>query len=130
MPFTDHIIIYDGTDTKWYKTSSKTWKYRPDNPSTARVLQNGDIDITYGNANLKQWDGQIIAPYTSPGGSWGTISTLRTQLDRKVAYDFTDHYGQTYYDCAIQGSFDEDSIMPDWEADDNEILIRIRVIAT
>jgi len=130
MAIVDHVIINDGTDTKWYKTAQKTWKYRPDNPSTARVLQSGDIDITYGNANLKQWEGHIIAPVTSPGGSYGTIATLRTQLDRKVAYTFTDHYGTIYTNAAIQGSFDEDSIQPDWAGSDNEILVKIKVMAT
>ena len=127
MPFRDYIILNDGTDTYWYKTSSKTWRARPNNPSTARVLQSGKMEITFGNANVKVWDGDIMAPVTSPGGSWGTIATLRTQLDRKVLFTFTDHYEDTYTECAVQGTFDEESIMPDWSASDNEIKVKLRV---
>ena len=128
MAFNNYIIINDGTDTKWYKTASKSWRYKPDNPSTARVLQSGKMDVTYGNADIKMWEGDIIAPVTSPGGNWGSISTLRTQLARKVLFTFTDHYGTAHTETAIQGPFNEESIAPDWDSASNDILVRIRVM--
>jgi len=130
MAFKPYIIINDGTDTYWYKTISKTWHYAPNNPSTARILLSGKMDVTYGNADVKEWEGDIKAPVTSPGGSYGTIATLRTQLARKVLFTFTDHYEEVYTEAAIQGSFSEQSIQPDWDVASNEILVNVKVTAT
>jgi hypothetical protein len=130
MAFNPYIIINDGTDTYWYKTIAKTWMYKPNNPSTARVLLSGSMDVTYGNADIKVWEGDIKAPVTSPGGNYGTIATLRTQLARKVLFTFTDHYGTVHTDAAIQGNFEEQSIQPDWDVASNEILVKVRITAT
>ena len=129
MTFNNFIKINDGTNTYQYKTALRSWKSVPVTPSTARVLLSGNIDITYGPTNVYTWEGELLVPVTSPGGNWGTISTLRTQLKKKVLFQFTDHYNQTYTTASIEGPFPEHSIAPDWEAASNDILVSIKVMA-
>jgi hypothetical protein len=129
MAFYNYIIIDDGTDSLKYKTSSKTWHSSPLNPNTARLLLSGDLDITYGPGALGSWQGDILCPVDTQPAGWGDIDDLRTQLARRVTYQFTDHYGTLYTKAHIDGPFNEASIMPDWEAGGNDILVRIKVTA-
>ncbi|MGW8178744.1 MAG: hypothetical protein ACWGQW_08280 [bacterium] len=129
MAFNNYIQINDGTNTYKYKTALRSWKKSGLSPSTARILLSGSLDVTYGQGDYDLYDGEILTPVTSPGAGWGTIDTLRVQLKRKVIFQFTDHYGTLHSSCAIQGTFDEDSIMPDWDVAGNDIFVKIRVMA-
>jgi len=130
MAINNYISINDGSNTYKYKTTSRSWKYQPEQPSSMRLRLDGNIDITYGPALVHSWEGEIIAPVATQPAGWGTVATLRTQLAKKVVFQFTDHYGATFTDTAIEGPFREDSIQPDWASNENEILVKIRVTAT
>lgn len=129
MAINNFIIINDGTDALKYKTALKSWGSAPVNPNTARILLNGDIDVTYGPGALGNWTGDILCPVDTQPAGWGNIDDLRIQLARRVIYQFTDHYGDLYTKAHIDGPFNEASIMPDWEAGGNDILVRIQVTA-
>lgn len=129
MTFNNYIEINDGTNTLKYKTALRSWQSIPITPSTSRVLLSGNIDVTYGSTSLNTWEGELLVPVTSPGSGWGSISTLRVQLTKKVLFQFRDHYNQLFTSAAIEGPFTEHSIAPDWEASENDILVNIKVTA-
>jgi hypothetical protein len=129
MAFNNFVVINDGTDSLKYKTALRSWGSAPDVPSTARMLLSGKIDITYGPGEVGQWSGELLVPVATQPAGWGNIDDLRTQLQRKVVFQFTDHYGTLYPTAAIKGPFQEQSIQPDWDVDSNDIFVSIKVTA-
>ena len=124
MAFYDYIIL----DSKYYRTTHKTWTPEVITPMLSRGLLNGNLDATYGPASWLMWSGEVIAPATA-SGSYGTIADLETTLKKKATVGFTDHYGTAYTAVHLIGPFPKRSLSPNWDVSDNPIYVQIKIKA-
>ena len=121
------MVYYIEIDEKKYKTPQKRWAPATvHKPSTVRPTLVGDIDVTYGSVNILEWKGEVEAPVQAPEG-WGTISTLRESLYKRLAIAFKDHYEEEYTVHAI-GPFPERSMTPDWAGASNVMYVSITLM--
>jgi len=120
----NNYILLDGYR---YKTIFGSWKTKTSKPATERYTLDGSLDVTYGPASPYEWDGKIIGPVVSDGGSWGTIEQLRVTLAKREALAYQDHYGNAYTVHAL-GPFEEESRSPMWDAQTNEFLVGVRLV--
>lgn len=111
-----------------YKYMTKLdWVRVPVKPATARSLLSGSIDVSYGPGVFHEYRGTIIGPVTSLGEGWGTISTLRTSLDKLEGLSFTDHESNSGT-AHIFGEMPNQSLTPMWDSNSNEFYVPVRVV--
>nr|MBN1228893.1 hypothetical protein [Anaerolineae bacterium] len=119
---------YITLDSKKYMTSSKDWAPVWLKPATDRITLSGEMDVTYGPGLIVGYTGSIIAPVTSPGTGWGTVSDLKTTLAKRTAVTFTAHDSSTAVNVHVLGPFNPASMSPMWDASSNEWHVPVRVL--
>jgi hypothetical protein len=120
----NNYITLDGNK---YATNAKGWKVINGKPGTERYTLLGALDVTYGPATPKCWEGEINGPVTARAAGWGTIVTLRTTLAKKQAVSYTDHYGTTV-NVHCLGDFAERSLSTQWDGATNVIYVSVRLV--
>lgn len=118
MAFVSYITL----DGYKYTTLQQSWVPTVSNPSTARLTLAGDLDTTWGVAEVYNFSGEVRAD-VSPASGYGSPDNLRTSLKKKQQLSFTDHYG-TVHSIAVAG-FEERSHSPGWDATDNAFFFTL-----
>jgi hypothetical protein len=118
---------YITLDGKKYRTPAQAWVPIMEKPATERYVLSGAADVTYGPMAPMRWKGEIEGPVTPDDGAWGSITDLRTTVQKTVAVSFTDHYG-TGYTVHILGPLFERSLSPMWDSASNKIYIMVELV--
>lgn len=121
----DYITL----DSNKYRTTHRTWRPARLVPNTDRLLLSGSLDVTFGNGTILEWAGEIVGPVTADGAGWGTITNLRTSLEKRQLLSFTDHYGTTK-NVVVKGLLSERSLSPKLDGTDNVIYVTVILRAT
>lgn len=117
----DYITL----DGKKYMTT-RNWEPQEQKPMTARLLANGNLDVTYGEGTLGQYSGEIIARIDEARQDYGTSSDLETSLRKKEGLVFIDHDGVQH--TAHIGSFKRRSLKVNWGAAGNKFYYQVVLI--
>ena len=121
-----NYIVFDGYR---YTAAWRAWNpAEGEVPSTGRVMIDGTLDVTYGNATVLRWQGEIRAPVVAEAGEYGTIANLRTSLRKRQLLTFEDHYG-TSYTVHSKGPNKERSNSAMWDGDSNIINVVVQLTA-
>lgn len=116
---------YITLDSYKYYTSGNNWQRTMYTPRSFRITLAGSGDSAYGSVSNPMWVGEIIAPVTSPGTGWGTVTTLRTSLAKLQNLSMTDHYGTTY--TVFVQPLGERSKTRMWDGASNKINFAVEV---
>ena len=104
------------------------WQSKIDKPSTIRQTLNGVVDVTYGPADFREWNGVIRAYVTAQAG-FGTDVELLETLSKKAEVLMIDHYGTSYYVHVIS-PFEPNSFTSQWDAGSNHFDVMVRVVVS
>lgn len=121
MAFYNYIIL----DGKRYATLQKAWEPGMMSPQTTRITLAGDLDATFGAANLFVWEGDIKADITPRAAEWGSPTDIETTLAKKQKLSFTDHYGVAH--TVTVSGYKKRSIQPDYENSDNSLMYSVMI---
>lgn len=119
-----NYIMLDGYK---YATNASNWRPVYAKPHTERRTLSGAIDITYGPVYISAWEGEINAPVTAREVGWGTISQLRTTLEKRQAVTLVDHTEVTY-NVHCLGEHIERSLLNVWDSADNVFYVSVRLV--
>lgn len=110
-----------------YATVAEVWEPVMEKPHTERYTLLGQLDLTYGPAIPRAWEGEIIAPVTPRAENWGDIDDLAQTLAKKEAVSFTDHDGnQGMVHCL--GSHRRRSLLNRWDDPQNQFYVEVRLV--
>lgn len=116
----NYIIL----DSYWYKTPHPKWIPKIQKIGRDRLTLAGSGDFTYASGTPLTWEGTIVFPENSPGGSWGDRANIIASLKKRQGLSFQDHYGSSYTVHAL-GSFPVDSRTPMWDGASNEYEVTV-----
>ena len=105
---------YITLDGKKYATVQKNWSPASQKSVTIRPLADGDMDVSFGNGNIRSYKGEIVAVADETRTGWGTSSDLVTSLDKMQVLTLIDHNNNTY-NCVCQG-WKHRSLTPKWDS--------------
>lgn len=115
---------YITLDSKKYHTL-EGWAPDTVRPSKFDTYLNNKTGAVYGHTSYRQWSGQIIAPYTSPGTGWGTIADLDTTLAKKQNLSFTSHDSIIVTVNVVSSG--RKSLIRKWDAASNKWYVSITI---
>jgi hypothetical protein len=118
---------YITLDDKKYKCPAKQWQPVTTKPNSVRVTLLGEVDVTFGSATIREWQGQIEGPVSVPDGTWGTVDDLRATLAKRQELPLIDHFGISHTVVCI-GPFKEEPFMSMWDSASNHFNVSARII--
>lgn len=117
-------LVHPTAGAKKYTTKIQ-WEPSVTKPSTVRAVQLGGMDVTYGPASMKTWEGEIKARIT-PASGYGTPAELETTLNQMTVIGFTDHYGGACIPVHVV-EWRRTSHSPMWDGSSNVMYYAVRL---
>lgn len=117
-------LVHPTAGAKKYTTKIQ-WEPSVGKPSTVRATQLSVMDVTYGPAKFKYWEGEIKARVT-PATGFGTPEQLEATLNQMGTIAFTDHYGGAAIPVHVQ-EWKRISNTPMWDGSSNVMFYAVRL---
>jgi hypothetical protein len=117
---------YITLDGKQYAAPHGQWAPATERPVVVRRLLSGGANVTFGPANMKRWQGTLIAAVT-PETGYGSVTDLRATYEKLSSLTFTDHYGNSF-NVIIDRSVDESSRVPNWDSPENKMYVKVMLV--